>query len=111
MDTIAQYREIVRNLIREYTSHKFSHGQITSEAILDEQNNHYEVLNSGWDGEYRVHSVAIHIDIIGDKVWVQHDGTNRVIAEELVEAGIPREAIVLGFRPPELRPYSGFAVA
>lgn len=75
------------------------------------KNNHYEVLNSGWDGEYRVHGVEIHIDIIGDKVWLQHDGTNRVIAEELVEAGIPRDAIVLGFRPPELRQYTGFAVA
>ena len=28
---------------------------------------------------------------------------------ELVEAGVPREHIVLGFRPPELRPYTGFA--
>ncbi len=29
---------------------------------------------------------------------------------ELVEAGIPHESIVLGFRPPEIRPHTGFAV-
>jgi len=31
------------------------------------------------------------------------------VAEELVEAGIPHGAIVLGFRPRQMRPYSGFA--
>jgi len=30
--------------------------------------------------------------------------------QELVEAGIPREAIVLGFRPQHLRQYTGYAV-
>jgi hypothetical protein len=58
-----------------------------------------------------VHGAVIHIDIIGDKVWIQHDGTSPGIADELVEAGIPRDAIVLGFRPPHVRRYSGFAVA
>jgi hypothetical protein len=41
---------------------------------------------------------------------------NRIAArktrhDELVEASVPREAIVLGFRPEHLRQYSGFAVA
>ena len=34
--------------------------------------------------------------------------TKRGGATELVEAGIPRESIVLGFRDPELRKYTGF---
>jgi hypothetical protein len=33
------------------------------------------------------------------------------IATELVEAGVPKEQIVLGFRPPEMRQYTEFAVA
>jgi hypothetical protein len=32
------------------------------------------------------------------------------IANELVRAGIPRERIVLGFRPAEVRPFAKFAV-
>ncbi|MCP4662360.1 MAG: XisI protein [bacterium] len=46
----------------------------------------------------------------GEKVWIQYDGTDPGVARELVEAGIPREAIVLGFRPPHVRPHTGFAV-
>ena len=45
------------------------------------------------------------------KVWIQHDGTEEGIAEELVTAGIPRDRIVLAFKPPEMRPYTEFADA
>jgi hypothetical protein len=33
------------------------------------------------------------------------------VAEDLVQAGVPRDAIVLGFRPPHVRQYTGYAVA
>ncbi len=45
------------------------------------------------------------------KIWIQRDGTEEGIAADLERAGIPKEHIVLGFRPPELRPYTGYAVA
>ena len=32
------------------------------------------------------------------------------IAEELINAGIPKSDIVLGFHEPEIRQYTGFAV-
>lgn len=42
---------------------------------------------------------------------MQRDGTEDGIANELVQAGIPKEDIVLGFHEPDVRPYTGFAVA
>jgi hypothetical protein len=53
----------------------------------------------------------VHIDIRNGKVWIQQDGTEDGIAEALVEAGIPRDHIVLAFKPPEIRPYTDFAAA
>ena len=111
MDTLTHYREIVRQLILEYAGYRPSHGQIDTEAVIDPSRDHYEVLHVGWDGQRRVHGTLIHIDLIGDKVWIQHDGTSPGVAEELVEAGIPREAIVLGFRPAHVREHTGYAVA
>jgi hypothetical protein len=52
----------------------------------------------------------VHIAITGGKVWVQDDGTSRLVAEELVAAGIPLGDIVLGFHPAEVRPLTGFGV-
>ena len=110
MDRLERYREIVRRVIREYASYKPSNGQIDTEAIEDRERDHYEVMHVGWDGVRRVHGSVVHIDIIGDKVWLQYDGTSRPVADELIEAGIPREDIVLAFHPAKVRPLTGFAV-
>ncbi|WP_460206989.1 element excision factor XisI family protein [Scytonema sp. NUACC21] len=68
-------------------------------------------MHVGWDGQRRVHGSVVHIDIIQGKIWIQHDGTNRPVAEELLEAGVPREDIILGFHPPQVRHYTDFGVA
>ena len=48
---------------------------------------------------------------IDDKIWIQHDGTSPGVALELVEAGVPREDIILGFRPAHVRQYTGYGTA
>ncbi len=110
MDRVDRYRQIVRRVIEQYAAWRPSHGQIDSEAIVDEQKDHYEVMHVGWDGDRRVHGSVIHLDIIDGKVWIQHDGTNRPVAEELLAEGIPRDDIVLGFHPARVRHLTGFAV-
>ena len=109
MDRAERYRGIVIRVIEEYARHRPSHGQIEAEAVVDRERDHYEVMHVGWDGARRVHGCVVPIDIRGDKVWVQHDGTSRPVAEELVGAGIPREDIVLGFQPAEVRRHTAFA--
>jgi hypothetical protein len=64
----------------------------------------------GWQGDRRVHGSVIHIDIHDGKVWIEYNGTDARLGEELVAAGIPRNAIVLGFQPKELQALSGFGV-
>jgi hypothetical protein len=110
MDRVERYREIVRRLIAEYARYKPSHGEIEAEAIIDRDHDHYEVMHIGWDGVRRVHGSVVHLDIIDGKVWIQYDGTSCPVADELIAAGIPREDIVLGFHPADVRPLTGFAV-
>lgn len=110
MDKLDRYREIVRRIIEDYASGKPSNGRIETEAIIDREHDHYEVMHVGWDGQRRVHGSVVHIDIIGGKVWLQYDGTNRPVADELIAAGIPQEDIVLAFHPEDVRPLTGFAV-
>jgi hypothetical protein len=110
MDKLKRYRKIVRAIIEDYASGKPSNGQIDTEAIMDRERDHYEVMHVGWDGDRRVHASVVHIDIIGGKVWLQYDGTNRPVADELIAAGIPQEDIVLAFHPKRVRPLTGFGV-
>jgi hypothetical protein len=110
MDKLNQYRDIICRLIEEYASFKPANGQIETEAIKDRDRDHYEVLHVGWDGVRRVHGSVIHVDIHNGKIWIQYDGTNRPIAEELLSAGVPREDIILAFHPAELRSLTGYGV-
>jgi hypothetical protein len=102
---------ILRRLIEDYASGKPTHGNIETEAIIDPVHDRYAIFNVGWQGWRRVHGCFLHVDIINGKFWIQYEGTDRPIAEALVEAGVPREDIVLAFHSPEMRQYTGYAVA
>jgi hypothetical protein len=110
MDSLDRYREIVSRLIEEYAGYKPAYGDVRTEAVLDRDHDHYEVVQVGWSGGRRVHGSIIHIDIRDGKVWIEHNGTDARLGEELVAAGIPRSDIVLGFQPTELRPLTGYGV-
>lgn len=111
MERLELYRTIIRDMIQKYAAYRPARGEIQIEAVFDETNDHYELIYAGWNGPYRIHGSVIHIDIRDGKVWIQHDGTSVGIAEELIEAGIPRNHIVLAFKPPEIRPHTDFAVS
>ena len=111
MDTLDTYRQYIEQVLRDYAHLPYAYGEVEREVVSDRHGDHYLLLAVGWDGEQRVHGSVVHIDIINDKVWIQRDGTEQGIAEELVAAGIPRDHIVLAFRPPDLRQYTGYAVA
>jgi hypothetical protein len=110
MDQLDRYRQIVRALIEQYASYRPSYGDIRTEAVVDQEHDHYEVIQVGWNAGRRVHGSVLHIDIRGGKVWIEHNGTDARIGEELVAAGIPRTDVVLGFHPPEVRPLTNFGV-
>jgi hypothetical protein len=112
MDTRLKYREIVRTLLQNHADYRNSLGDgYTSRVVFDDDRGEYLVLDTGWQGDKYLHNAPIHISIVGDRVWIQYDDTEEGIAGDLLEAGIPKEDIVLGFRHPKVRLYTGFAVA
>jgi uncharacterized iron-regulated membrane protein len=111
MDGLDSWRNIVEMALCELTRVPYAHGDIKLETIFDRSGDHYVWINVGWDRGERVLDIMAHIDIIDGKVWIQYDGTQRGIAKDLMAAGIPKDRIVLAFRPVELRKYTEFAVA
>lgn len=110
MDALDAYRQVVEDVLTEYMRIPYAYGDIRTEAVFDRANDRYLLVNVGWDNGKRVHGTLVHIDIIDGKLWIQRDGTEAGVAVELVEAGIPKEHIVLGFRPLNVRQHTEFAV-
>ncbi len=111
MDTLDRYRDTIETILEEYAKTPYAYGDIQTEAVFDRSRDRYLLVNTGWDDGRRVHGTLVHVDIIDSKFWIQRDGTEDGIATELLEAGVPNEHIVLGFRSPELRQHTEFAVA
>jgi hypothetical protein len=112
MDRLDEYRGIIRSILTEHARVPFSVGDLRSETVFDRESDRYVLLVVGRDHERRrVNVPIIHIDIIDGKLWVQADGTEYGVAQELVDAGVPKDRIVLGFKSPEARKYTDFAVA
>jgi hypothetical protein len=112
MDTLDAYRQIIQNVLSQHIHTKYANVDIQNQAIFDSKHDSYCVISTGWADEVkRIHSCLLHIDIIDGLMWIQQDGTEDGIAYELEEAGIPKSSIVLGFHEPEVRQYTGYAVA
>jgi hypothetical protein len=111
MDSLESDRAIIESILIEYTKIPYAYGDFQTEAIFDRSRDRYVLMNVGWDDGKRVHGSLVHVDIIDGKFWIQRDGIEHGIANELLEAGIPKDRIVLAFRPPEIRRLMEYAVA
>ncbi|AOX03486.1 XisI protein [Moorena producens PAL-8-15-08-1] len=110
MDKLNQYREAIKKILTDYSKIKPSFGDIDRYTSFDLENDHYQIISVGWEEHRRVYGCLIHIDIINDKIWIQYDGTEYGVANELTDVGIPKSDIVLAFHTPFMRQYSDFAV-
>ena len=105
------YQTIVKQLLSEYAHYQPSHGEIEVQTVFDAEGDHYQVVALGWNRKERVYGCSIHLDIKDGKVWVQLNNTELDIGQDLVERGVVKDDIVIGFQPPYLRAYSGYATA
>lgn len=105
------YRSIIKSVLLEHTRYVPVNGDIKNHISFDEEQGNYVLLQAGWNKTKYIHSAFLHVELKGEKIWIHCDGTEYGVANELVEAGVPKDAIVLGFRHPYMRPYTDFAVA
>ncbi|MGB3401308.1 MAG: XisI protein [Microcoleaceae cyanobacterium] len=110
MDKLEKYRKAIQQVLSEHNQYKSSYGEVEQFIISDSQEDHYQLVSMGWEGDLRIFSCLIHIDIKEDKIWIQHDGTESGVGNELVELGIPPSKIVLGYHDPNIRQFTDFAV-
>lgn len=114
MEKVEKYNQIVNSLLQRQADIRKNREGVETQYIKDEDDSaiHYLLVNIGFSRGRRIYGAFIHIDVKKDgKVWIQHDGTDLPVAEYLLEMGIPKEDIVLGFHPEELRQYTDFAIA
>jgi hypothetical protein len=111
MDTPAADREVIERVLAEYAAIPYAHGDVKTETVFDRTSDRYLLVIVGHDGKRRVHGCLVHIDIEGERVVIQRDGTEHGMAPDLARGGIAPERIVLAFHHRGAKPYSEFLAA
>jgi hypothetical protein len=111
MARLEQYRHLIQRILTQHAQIPPAYGEIERQTIFDTERDHYQLVNTGWENHRRVYGCLIHVDIRDEKFWVQYDGTEAGIANQLVELGVPKQDIVLAFQSPFMRQLTEFAVS
>lgn len=104
------YRNYIQKLLTEYANLGSPDPDVETQTIFDTIRDHYQIVYAGWKNRKRRYGCVLHLDIKNEKIWIQYNGTEIEIAEELVKLGVPKEDIVLAFHEPLIRQYTGFAI-
>ncbi|MGA1602909.1 MAG: XisI protein [Prochlorothrix sp.] len=114
MDTLVAPKPktvILEEILKEYLDMINNNLDSTSTRLfIDPAQHRYLVITEGWEGQKRIHSLIFDAEIRQDQIWLHHDGLDHGITPDLLEAGIPKDHIVLAFHPPHLRPHTGDGV-
>jgi XisI protein len=112
MDKTIKYENVIIALLHEFAEFWRSSRGVKNQVVADKENHIYQLNMFGWqNGKVYVHLVAFHLEIIDGKVWIHQNNTEAMIADELIEKGIAREDIVLGFLHERDRDYAHYAAA
>lgn len=111
MESLDHQRSLIVTLLTDLAESITTEDTVETVVIADRERDHYQLLYVGWEGEQRVFDTAVYIRLHHDKIWIEHNALPERVGELLVAAGVPRDRIVLGFQPPQLRPLTDFAAA
>jgi len=108
---LTTYQAIIQQVFNSYIEFLGETQDIQLEPVIDRESDRYLLVEIGWQNGRRIYGTLLHIDIIDHKLWIQQDGTGAGIADELVALGIPKQQIVLGFKPVDRRKVTEFAIS
>ena len=111
MGGIDYMRNAIEEILNEYAQIPYAYGDVEPTIVFDRENDRYLLLAIGWEGAKRVHGCIVHAEIRNNKIWIQQDGTEHGITDELIAKGVSEDSIVLGFHPEKVRQFTGLAVA
>jgi XisI protein len=110
MANVDKYRHLIQDILTEYSEIKAANEEVEAELVFDLLRDRYQVVHAGWSSQRRIYGCVLHLDIINGKIWIQHDGTEGGVANELIDRGVPKQDIVLAFHSPFKRKFTDFAV-
>jgi hypothetical protein len=95
------YRNILQKVVEMHAQMPSEFEQPESIPICDTVHDNYLLMDVGWDATGRAYDVVFHLRLKDGKVLIETDGIEYGIAQDLIEAGIAKEDIIIAFADPQ----------
>ena len=110
MDSLSAQRQIVKAQLHACAD-RFVLVEFAFSAVFDDERGHCLLMIFGTHQGKRIHGSLVQLRLHNGKIWIEQDDGPVGVTEALLEAGIPREEIVLACHSPWKRQFTEFAVA
>ncbi len=111
MDKVTQYRKLVKEQLSKMAANFRQSNQWEIIEAYDDERGQYLLFTDGWVGDKRDYGCFMHLEVKDNgRIWLRRDGTDFNIGQELLDEGVPKSDIVLGFKSPNMRAFSEFAI-
>lgn len=109
--TVENLRGAIAKVFRSWEDFPGAISRFRITSVMDVAQDCYTLTHVDFENRRYKSNLLAHLEIRDSKIWILTDNTEEGIATELVEAGIPKSFIVLGYYPPVMREMGEFAVA
>ncbi|MCP4709303.1 MAG: XisI protein [Planctomycetes bacterium] len=111
MATLKNYKALTKQFLKHYEEvwSDVVEPELDMIHIFDDETKQYILLETGWQKSTHIRRIILHIAMKNNKIWIEEDMTEEGIATYFLAQGVPPDDIVLGFHPPQMRPYTEFA--
>lgn len=106
MDRTSEYQQIIEHILHEHLEETPKQEDIETVAVIDQMRQHFMLVHMGWRLPRRIYGVIFHVWLKDGKFHIEQDGTEYGVARQLLDAGVPADAVVLDFQPPNVRHYA-----
>lgn len=109
MEKLKKYQQILTTFFTERAAiQDAQRNGLKAHLVINNDNTDFVLLKMGWKDKLFVHTVTFHIEIKEGKAWIYENKTDIDLAKILVDMGIAKEDIELGYLPPILRQYAEY---
>jgi hypothetical protein len=91
---MASLIETVKTEVEKYAGDGFNVRLI---PLLDDERRHYGIIAVDYPTRKEVATVAMMARVVGNQVVIEEDMTDKKLIDALLQAGIPRDQIILAY--------------
>ena len=104
MDKIEKYKKIIQEELKyQATKTLYNAPNVKRQLIINAEKTDFILLSLGWDDDNFLHTILFHYQIKDNKVWLMKNNTNVLINQIMIENGIHKNDITIGWIPDYLR--------